>query len=117
MPGTELRDPVCIHCGGKARMNVLMFDDWSWVERRKDQQDANYGPWVGRLAASKAKVVILEIGCGSAVATGRRESSLLARETRGTIIRVNPEDPGAPTGHLGIKMGALAFLEKMRERA
>ena len=30
--------PICPHCGGLARPNVMMFGDWDWIDRRSSEQ-------------------------------------------------------------------------------
>jgi len=112
--------PTCKHCSGPARPNVLMFDDWFWLSNRHDKQAERYGDWIKTLSENKAKLVILEIGAGTAVPTVRYESEKLAKEFYkygATLIRFNPEDPSVPktsdSRHISITDDPLECLEKI----
>ena len=69
--------PKCIHCGELARPSVLMFGDGDWVEDR--QGEDNYQRWEANMRhqckKNDKKLVILEIGCGTNVATVRYHSN------------------------------------------
>lgn len=78
--------PVCPHCGGLARPNVLMFNDGQWVEYRAEAQEAVLRQWL----AVPDNGTVLEIGAGTAVATVRAFSN--ARQRGGwKVVRINPE--------------------------
>src|SRR5690606_14890897 len=59
--------PRCLHCGGLARPNILMFGDVEWIEARSDRVQTRLFDWL----AADAKPLIIEIGAGTAVATAR----------------------------------------------
>ena len=106
---------LCLFCQGPTRPAVLMFEDWSFNERRVRQQMAHYGEWLRQVKAARARVVVLEIGCGTTVMTGRGESNHLARKLGAAVVRVNAEDPTVDRlGFIPVKMGALAFLQQLQ---
>lgn len=59
--------PECEKCGSIMRPNILMFDDWDWDSCRSDQQSLQYKKFLN----GDGKMVILEIGSGTAVPTIR----------------------------------------------
>ena len=105
--------PRCPHCGGLARPNVLMFNDWGWVEQRQGAQAKRQNEWIARIR----NPVVIEIGAGTAIPSVRRFTEGLARHADGHVVRINP---AAAAIHrdmgVGLEMGALAALEAI-ERA
>ncbi len=97
--------PQCIRCGGLARPNVLMFDDWQWIPHRTEEQEQRYRQWLGEVAGNR--LVVIEFGAGSGVPTVRRE----CENRGGHLIRVNPRDTGAPPGSIVLPVGALQAIE------
>jgi len=98
--------PKCPDCGMVARPNILMFGDWSWIPRRTGGQDKCMDLWLQSIPASGAKLAIIEIGAGQAIPTVRHFSEQVARNLRGTLIRINPQDYEVPEGHLSIASAA-----------
>lgn len=78
--------PVCPHCGGLARPNVLMFSDGQWLEHRTQAQQTALRQWLD----VPNRGTVLEIGAGTAVATVRAFSNALQRNGW-KVVRVNPE--------------------------
>ncbi|WP_307795834.1 Sir2 family NAD-dependent protein deacetylase [Amycolatopsis sp. 195334CR] len=79
--------PACPDCGGLARPNILMFDDFGWLPHRSD------GP-LEALTAWRRKhrdLVVVELGAGQAVPTVRRYAELASAAT-GKLIRINPRE-------------------------
>jgi NAD-dependent SIR2 family protein deacetylase len=99
--------PACPHCGGIARPNILMFEDWRWIDVRREAQSARRQGWLEQAR----RPVVVEIGAGVNVATVRHFSSRVARQHNGALIRINPRDArvGALPG-VGIAAGALEAL-------
>ena len=100
--------PRCPRCGGLARPNILMFDDWQWLgqesERRLGALTRDWLPQAGR-------VVVIELGAGKAVPTVRRFSERVARRLHAPLLRINPDEPQVPQmQHIGLAMGARAAL-------
>ena len=55
----------------KARPNVLMFGDGSFNGDRIDSQEARYQQWLDSLDVTAKKLVVVEVGAGTAVPTIR----------------------------------------------
>lgn len=99
--------PVCPNCGAIARPNILMFGDWKWVSDRSEIQGQNMYDWLYQNSIEKNKIVILEFGAGTAVATVRYQSENIAARYDATLIRINPRDYHVPSGNISIPLGAL----------
>ena len=94
--------PKCIHCGGLARPNILMFGDGDWISHRSDEQQQRYRDWVEQLADKR--LAVIELGAGTGVPTVRWEC-----ESHGSsLIRVNPRDSEAPPDSVVLPVGAVA---------
>lgn len=96
--------PRCIHCGGLARPNVLMFGDGQWQPQRNEEQQRRYDHW--RASLEKPSLVVVELGAGTAVPTVRYE----CEQAWGLLIRINPRDADAPSGSIAIPAGALEAI-------
>ena len=108
------RLPECPRCGAIARPNVLMFGDWHWIPRRTADQERRFSAWLGQAAGPK--LVIVELGAGSAVPTVRITSERVASRSGATLIRINPREPQVPHGHIGIAANALEALEAIDDQ-
>ena len=106
--------PSCPRCGALARPNVLMFGDWGWLPERTDAQERRFGSWIGDL--EQARLVVVEIGAGTAVPTVRMTSENTARRPGATLVRINVREPQVPADHIGIAMGGLEALEEINRR-
>jgi NAD-dependent SIR2 family protein deacetylase len=93
--------PSCPRCGGLARPNVLMFGDGEWLEQRTEEQYARYTAW--RKQVRGCRLVVIEIGAGTAVPTVRLECEAAG----GTLIRINPREADTPVGGFSIACDAL----------
>lgn len=99
--------PVCPHCGGPARPNILMFDDWDWIASRRDMQAMRRQRWLERVR----RPVVIELGAGVDIATVRAFSHRAVLQHRASLIRINPREPqtsGLPG--VGLTGGALQTL-------
>jgi len=105
--------PQCQHCGGAARPNILMFDDYHWDARRTDQQRQRLQAWVQALTAPP---VVIECGAGLAIPTVRHFSERGAKAAHATLIRINLRECNVPAKHIGLPLGALAALQALDER-
>lgn len=100
--------PVCPHCGGLARPNILMFGDWGWAEQRSAAQARAQQAWLARVQ----RPVIVELGAGTAVPSVRHFSQHLVRHAGARLIRINPREPDVPTPFdVGLACGALDGLQ------
>lgn len=83
--------PKCKYCEQLARPNILMFGDWSFIGKRTDKQARNFHNWT--MKNKDKKIVIIEIGAGSAVPTIRSFGDRFTRaESNTTLIRINPRE-------------------------
>jgi NAD-dependent SIR2 family protein deacetylase len=96
--------PSCPRCLGLARPNILMFDDWGWIESRQQAQYAALRAWLRQVQ----RPAIVEIGAGTAIPSVRHFGEV----TRGTLIRINPTEPGIP-GRKGCSL-QMSGLEGIR---
>ncbi len=85
--------PVCPHCGGLARPNILMFGDGEWLQERSYAQEQRL---LARLRAARRPVVV-EIGAGSAIPSVRRFSHAVIAQYGGRLVRINPTEATVPT--------------------
>lgn len=99
--------PTCPHCGSTARPNILMFNDWNWIEDRTEQQQRRQ-----QLFLSKVKrPLVIEMGAGTHIPSVRHFSHRIIHDYSGRLIRINPTDCKVPTPmDIGLKMGALEAL-------
>lgn len=100
--------PSCQRCGELARPNILMFGDHNWVgDRSQDTLDA-LTRW--RRERRGDRLVVVELGAGTALPTVRRHAEL-ASATSGALIRVNTREPAVRHGRgVALSMGAAAAL-------
>ncbi|MEZ5531413.1 MAG: Sir2 family NAD-dependent protein deacetylase [Steroidobacteraceae bacterium] len=105
--------PRCPNCGALARPNVLMFNDMDWVEPRAREQGRRFDHWLARVR--DRRLVILEIGAGSAVPTIRRLGERIAQRNLATLVRCNPDSAEADDGIIALPMGALEALGAIDE--
>jgi len=104
--------PTCPRCGAVARPNILMFGDWSFLGSRTEQQFGGYRQWLQEL--DLRRLVVVEMGAGSAVPTVRHHSEVLMRQGA-TLIRINPREPQGPEGVIELADGALTTLTALRD--
>jgi NAD-dependent SIR2 family protein deacetylase len=105
--------PRCPECGALARPNVLMFNDWHWLPQRTSKQEGRLEEWLRSQAGSR--LVIVEVGAGSAVPTVRMTSERIAAPHGARLIRINPREPWVPPGHISLGLDALEALEAIDE--
>lgn len=100
--------PRCPHCGGLARPNILMFSDVGWQPARTDEQDRAFERWLAERTA--ARLVVIELGAGTAVATIRHQSETLQR-AGATLVRINPREAHGPPGTISLASGARDAID------
>jgi NAD-dependent SIR2 family protein deacetylase len=99
--------PACPRCGGLARPNILMFDDWDWAGTRRDEQLMRRQRWL----AGVRRPVVVEIGAGTGIPTVRAFAERVVQQHQGALIRINPREPHiGPLRGVGIAGDALATL-------
>ncbi|CAI7981131.1 hypothetical protein FRAHR75_90039 [Frankia sp. Hr75.2] len=106
--------PRCPRCGALARPNILMFGDWNWLGARSERMLRACSSWLDALAGAGRRLVVVEIGAGTAVPTVRRMAESAAG---GRLIRVNPApDRLSPGSGVSVRLGALAALTELDAR-
>jgi NAD-dependent SIR2 family protein deacetylase len=92
--------------GDLLRPNIMMFNDWHWLDSRTSVQQERYKNWLESIKGKK--VVIIEIGAGDAIATIRYQAQVLRRNHAQTLIQINPNP--ANYADMVIAEGALTAL-------
>jgi NAD-dependent SIR2 family protein deacetylase len=105
------RAPACPSCGGVARPNILMFGDYSWLSDRTAAQEERFSRFMAQYGGKK--LVVIEMGAGSAVPTIRHLSENLGSRQGVDVIRINPREPRIGGGHFSFAVGALEGLEQL----
>ena len=82
--------PTCPKCKEIARPNILMFGDCDWNALITLNQETRYTKW--KRENKGKKLLIIELGAGTAISTVRRESENVAKNYNGKLIRINPRD-------------------------
>lgn len=100
--------PRCPHCHDVARPNILMFGDFSWLDERCRQQEGSYHAFLER--AQGKRIVVIEIGAGTAIPTIRATSEQIGRRPHATVIRINLREAEISSPHLSLPCSGLAGL-------
>lgn len=106
--------PVDPWKGQPARPNILMFGDDGWNSRVTDEQFARYQAWLHQQA--HGRLVVIELGAGTAVPTVRNHSETLIARRGARLIRLNSREPQGPAGALALASGALAGLQAIEQK-
>jgi NAD-dependent SIR2 family protein deacetylase len=107
--------PRCPHCGALARPNVLMFNDVDWSAHVRYAQEAQFARWLGSIRGRR--LVIIELGAGTAIATVRMLGERLVAERHPTsLIRVNPDATDEEEPVVPIRLGAAEALQRIEAR-
>jgi NAD-dependent SIR2 family protein deacetylase len=104
--------PRCPRCNGVSRPNILMFGDWSWLPERTHQQEQRLQQFLDE--HGDKKIVVIELGAGTAIPTIRATSERLGwRHAGATVIRINTREPEIAAPHIGLACGALEGLQRI----
>lgn len=106
--------PRCEACGALARPNILMFADDRWIPDVTRAQRERFVEWLGTVRGRR--LVIVECGAGTAVATIRHAGERLAEQLGATLVRINPEARVEPEGIIAVPMRALDALTRIERR-
>lgn len=101
--------PCCPNCGEVARPNILMFNDFSWLQARSTQQNRLFERWA--VLNSNLRIAAIEIGAGKAIPTARYVSEAMSSK----LVRINPRDADGPEGTISISLGSLEALSTINE--
>ncbi|MCE2917037.1 MAG: NAD-dependent deacetylase [Rubrivivax sp.] len=105
--------PTCPRCGAVARPNILMFGDCDWLDERTRDQQTRLDRWL----AGTRRVVVVEIGAGTAIPSVRRFSQTAAAARDAVLVRINPREPAVPRSRdVSIGGPALAALQAIDDR-
>ncbi len=113
--GLALSLATCPDCGLLARPNVCFFSDLYWVPDRTREQHERLTAFLDGLEAERRRVVVLEIGAGTAVSTVRNWGVRFCKRFASPFIRINLEDfdchpDDYPAETVGIADGALSAI-------
>src|SRR5690606_23574322 len=103
--------PHCEWCGALARPNILMFADDRWIPDVTHAQRERFFAWLETVRARR--VVIVECGAGTAVATIRHAGERIAEQLGATLVRVNPDAEIGQQGTVAVPLGALEALTRI----
>jgi NAD-dependent SIR2 family protein deacetylase len=103
--------PRCPDCGAIARPNEMMFDDLTFIADVKHIQQDRYSSWLASVRGKR--VVILELGAGTAIDTIRRIGAKVTERSLTTLVRINPQATEAEEPAIPIRMGALEALTRI----
>ncbi len=103
--------PTCPNCNRVARPNILMFGDYSWLSRRTAIQEECFTDFLQ--PHNDSKIVVIEIGAGSAIPTIRNLSEKIGRYPHTKVIRVNPREPQIKAPHFSFADGAVSTLKQI----
>lgn len=99
--------PICSNCGGLARQNVMMFNDYTYCESYQLGKYALLNEWLRQTQCP----VVIEIGAGKVVPTVRTFSERIAKQKKSGLIRINSIEAGVPKMHfLSLEIGGLNAL-------
>ncbi|KDP87807.1 hypothetical protein CF70_034405 [Cupriavidus sp. SK-3] len=106
--------PRCPHCGGAARPNILMFDDFSWVETPTVESRDRLDTWT----RTRENILVIEVGAGTEIPTARRFGERHATQ----FIRINTRQAGVRGGKhnmglAGTALDTLAAIDAVMRRA
>lgn len=105
------RDPLprCGDCNSLLRPNIMMFGDWSWCRRRSEEQLDRFQGW--RAELGEMKVVVIEIGAGTAIPSVRW---FCGNHGKDGLVRINPRESHDAT--VGLDLGGLEGLRSIEAR-
>ena len=100
--------PRCPKCGSVARPNILMFNDWDWIETNAKRQRMRFEAWL----LSVERLVVVELGAGRSIPTVRNTS-----ERNGPrVIRINTDEFTIdPKKGIGLPGRALPIINAIDE--
>ncbi|BAI80897.1 transcriptional regulator, Sir2 family [Deferribacter desulfuricans SSM1] len=105
--------PRCKFCGDVARPNILMFGDYSWIADRSHRQSVLFDNFLEE--HKNSKIVVIEIGAGTAIPSIRYTSERIGRYHNATVIRINPREPHINKPHISIPEGGLKALSEINK--
>jgi len=105
--------PRCKRCNALARPNIMMFNDWGFIDDRVERQRYQFDAWVSRVK----KPVTIEIGAGTALPSIRRFAEF---SMDGFLIRINPTEAKISKAYnkqgVSMPVGALEGLKGIAQQ-
>jgi hypothetical protein len=105
--------PRCPDCGAVARPNILMFHDHEWIADTTQQQRMRYVDWLDGLSGKR--VVVIECGAGTAIATIRVEGERIAERFEGKLVRINPDASEEHERVIAVQLPAMQALTRIEQ--
>jgi len=105
--------PKCPKCHRVARPNILMFGDYAWISKRSAIQDETFDAFLQNNQTKK--MVIIEIGAGTAIPTIRHLSEQLGQQQQATVLRINPREAHIRAPHFSFPGGAVNVLTRINK--
>jgi len=103
--------PQCPKCRRVARPNILMFGDYAWVSKRSAIQDETFDEFL--CDHQSEKIVVIEMGAGTAIPTIRHLSEHLGQQPKTTVLRINPREPQIRAPHFSFSGGTVDILRQL----
>jgi hypothetical protein len=88
-----------------------MFGDFSWLSDRTNRQEERYHSFLDQQQGKR--IVVIEIGAGTAIPTIRATSERIGRAPLATVIRINLHEAAISPPHLSLPCGGLAGLSAL----
>jgi len=101
--------PKC-KCGAIARPNIMMFGDYQFNAAETSKQEAEFNKFMNKYDKTNTKMVIIEIGAGTAIPTIRSMSEHITDMTNTKLVRINPRESFGPKGTISIDKGGVEAL-------
>ena len=94
-----------------------MFNDWSWLSNRTDEQEDRMNTWLHSIRGNK--ILIIEIGSSNYVPTVRAQGKYIIERIGGRdscLMRINPNDfTVSRENDISVPMRALEALNEIDE--
>lgn len=88
-----------------------MFGDGEWNPQREQAQAAQLQSWLAGLRQADARLVVVEVGAGTAVPSVRHFVQGLQRGLGARLVRINPREPAVRgPGDVAVACGALQWM-------
>ncbi len=101
--------PKC-KCGAVARPNIMMFGDYQFNATETAKQEAAFNKFMNKYDKGNTKIVIIEIGAGTAIPTIRSIGEHIQEFVGAQLIRINPRESQGPAETMSIDKGCVEAL-------
>ena len=112
--GSVHRHQCTTPCGGAfARPNVLMYDDVTWLDTVRCEQQRRFEAWLASVRGKR--IVVVECGAGEGAASVRRVGERLLERSRVSLVRINPTATNADEPTFVLRMPASQAIALIHE--